>query len=471
MTGIALGALVCLTTAPLVADSGHQLAPAQASIVIPPAEEAMGREFIAAARQQLAFVEDPLLVRYVENLGHRLAAGLAGDTDRLRFFLIESKLVNAFAGPGGRLAVFTALVTTTRSEAELASVMAHEIAHVAQRHLPRMMERAARRKIPTTAGILAAILLGGQAGAAAMAATTGAAMSDQLRFSREFEREADALSLTILTDADYPADAMMDFLKRLDQESRLQSTEAPEYLRTHPLTQNRLGLVESRLRQYEDADNSPSLDYFHAHARVRALFESPQGGGSVASFLHGVESADALGARAARYGLVLALVRQGENARAVETAIALRADYPEYPLYGIVLAEALLADGKALEAVEVLESVQEQEGVAVIAAYYLADALMKSGQLKAARLSLRRALREAPENAALYKLLARIEGERNQWAQSFQALAEYHFLRDELEQALSHLRTAATHVGESAYLKASINARIKEIEKYTEGKG
>ncbi|MED5533745.1 MAG: M48 family metalloprotease, partial [Pseudomonadota bacterium] len=193
MTGIALGALVCLTTTPLPADSGHLLTPAQASIVIPPGEEAMGREFIAAARQQLAFVEDPLLVRYVENLGQRLAAGLGGDTDRLRFFLIESKLVNAFAGPGGRLAVFTGLVTTTRSEAELASVMAHEIAHVAQRHLPRMMERAARRKIPTTAGILAAILLGGQAGAAAMAATTGAAMSDQLRYSREFEREADVL--------------------------------------------------------------------------------------------------------------------------------------------------------------------------------------------------------------------------------------------------------------------------------------
>ena len=114
---------------------------------------------------------------------------------------------------------------------------------------------------------------------------------------------------------------------------------------------------------------------------------------------------------------------------------------------------------------------QEQEGFAVIAAYYLADALMKSGQLKAARLSLRRALREAPKNAALYKLLARIEGERNQWAQSFQALAEHHFLKDELEQALSHLRTAATHVGESAYLKASINARIKEIEKYIGGKG
>jgi len=464
--GTVLAALACFMTAPLPADSGHLLAPAQASIVIPSEEEAMGREFIAAARQQLAFIEDPLLVRYVENLGQRLAAGLGGDTDRLRFFLIESKLVNAFAGPGGRLAIFTGLVTMTRSEAELASVIAHEIAHVAQRHLPRMMERAGRRKIPTTAGILAAILLGGQAGAAAMAATTGAAMSDQLRYSREFEREADVLGLTILTDADYPADAMMDFLKRLDQESRLQSSEAPEYLRTHPLTQNRLGLVESRLRQYGEAANPPSLDYFHAHARVRALFENPQGGGSVAGFLHEVESADVPGARAARYGLVLALIRQGDNARAVETAMALRADYPEYPPYGIALAEALLAEGSALEAVDVLESLQDQDGFSVIAAYYLADALMKSGQLKAARLSLRRALREAPANAALYKLLSRIEGERNQWAQSFQALAEYHYLRDELDQALGHLRTAATHVGESAYLKASIDARIKEIEKY-----
>ena len=464
--GTVLTAIACFMTALLSADSGHLLAPTQASIVIPSEEEAMGREFIAAARQQLAFVEDPLLVRYVENLGQRLAAGLGGDTDRLRFFLIESKLVNAFAGPGGRLAVFTGLVTTTRSEAELASVMAHEIAHVAQRHLPRMMERAGRRKIPTTAGILAAILLGGQAGAAAMAATTGAAMSDQLRYSREFEREADVLGLSILTDADYPAGAMMDFLKRLDQESRLQSSGAPEYLRTHPLTQNRLGLVESRLRQYGETANPPSLDYFHAHARVRALFESPQRGGSVAGFLHEVESADVPGARAARYGLVLALIRQGDHARAVETAMVLHADYPGYPLYGIALSEALLAEGSALEAVDVLQSIQDQDGFSVIAAYYLADALMKSGQLRAARLSLRRALREAPENSAVYKLLARIEGERNQWAQSFQALAEYHYLRDELDQALVHLRTAATHVGESAYLKASIDARIKEIEKY-----
>ena len=450
---------------PAGAQSGESLGPLQAAIVIPPEEEAMGREFIAAARQQLAFIEDPLLVRYVETLGHRLAASLEGDTSRLRFFLIESRLVNAFAGPGGRLAIFTGLITTTRTEAELASVVAHELGHVAQRHLPRMMDRASRRQIPATAGILAAILLGGQAGAAAMAATSGAAVADQLRYNREFEREADVLGLTILTDGGYPAAAMIDFLKRLDQENRLQSTEVPEYLRTHPLTQNRLAMVESRLRQYGDVANSPSLDYHHAHARVRAMFDGPVGGGAITGFVHETESEDPLRARAARYGLVLALIKEGDHERAVENATALRVDYPDYLLYAIALAEALLADGKADEAVAVLESTEDKGEISVTVAYYLGDALMKSGQLEEARLRLRSALRRSPSEAALYKLLARVEGERDQWAQSFQALAEYHFLRDELDQALGHLQTAATHADDSAYLKASIDARIKEIER------
>ena len=461
----ALVAPLWLLAEPPVAHSGELLAPLQPAIVIPPEEEAMGREFIAAVRQQMTFIEDPLLVRYVETLGNRLAASLEGDTSRLRFFLIENRLINAFAGPGGRLAIFTGLITTTRTEAELASVIAHELGHVVQRHLPRMMERASRRQIPTTAGILAAILLGGQAGAAAMAATTGAAMADQLRYNREFEREADVLSLTILTDAGYPAGAMMDFLKRLDQENRLQSAEVPEYLRTHPLTQNRLALVESRLRNYGDIADNPSLDYHHAHARVRAMFEGPGGEGSIAGFLHDAESADALTARAARYGLVLALIQQGDHVGAVEAATGLCADYPEYRLYDIALAEALLADGEAGRAIEVLESTGDGGDVSAPVAYYLADALMKSGRLDDARRRLRSALRRSPSDAALYKLLARVEGERDQWAQSFQAMAEYAFLRDELDQALGHLQAAMTHSADSAYLKASIDARIKEIER------
>ena len=226
---------------------GSSLGDTRAGIVTTAEEQAMGRAFVAAARGQMRFIDDPLLVNYIETLGQRLAAGLNGDTDHLRFFLISNKLINAFAAPGGRLAVFTGLVLTTRTEAELASVMAHELAHVAQRHLPRMMERARQRQLPATAGVLAAILLGGQAGAAAMAATSGAALSDQLRYNREYEREADALGLMILTGAGYPASAMIDFLGRLDQENRLQAAGAPEYLRTHPLTQNRLALVEGRL--------------------------------------------------------------------------------------------------------------------------------------------------------------------------------------------------------------------------------
>ena len=432
-------------------------------IVTTPEEQSMGRQFIASARQQMRFIDDPLLLEYIQGLGQRLTTDLEGDADSLRFFLIDNKLINAFAGPGGRLAVFTGLVLATQNEAELASVMAHELAHVAQRHLPRMMDRARQRQLPTTAGIIAAILLGGQVGAAAMAATSGAALSDQLRYNREFEREADALGLMILTKAGYPAAAMMDFLGRLDQENRLQAVGAPEYLRTHPLTQNRLALVEGRLRQYPRFSVAPSLDYYHARTRIRAVF-AEEAEKSAAAFAHEVHSTDALVARAARYGLVLSQVRLGDHQSAIENARHLVADYSDYPPYQAALAQALLASGSADEAVSVLRLSAESDRRSPAMAYYLADTLMKAGKFVDAHSVLRGALREAPRQAELYRLLARVEGETGHPERSFQALAEYHYWRDEYDQALAQLETAASYGTGSAYLEASISARIKEIK-------
>ncbi|MBP81144.1 MAG: hypothetical protein CL395_04145 [Acidiferrobacteraceae bacterium] len=442
---------------------GSSLGDTRAGIVTTAEEQAMGRAFVAAARGQMRFIDDPLLVNYIETLGQRLAAGLNGDTDHLRFFLISNKLINAFAAPGGRLAVFTGLVLTTRTEAELASVMAHELAHVAQRHLPRMMERARQRQLPATAGVLAAILLGGQAGAAAMAATSGAALSDQLRYNREYEREADALGLMILTGAGYPASAMIDFLGRLDQENRLQAAGAPEYLRTHPLTQNRLALVEGRLRQYPEFLFEPSLDYHHARARMSAVF-GDDADKVAGAFTHDMRSDNPVVARAARYGQLLAQVQLGDHTTAAANAQELARDYPDYPPYVIALSQALLAGGLAEDAVSVFQGLPDHARTSPVVAYYLADALMKAGHLADARGQLRTALRGAPEMAELYRLLARVEGESGHLAQSFQALAEYHYWRDEVDQALLQLQTAAGHSGASAYLEASIGARIKEIE-------
>lgn len=446
------------------AQQTESLGDLRAGIVTTPEEQAMGREFIAAARQQLKFIEDPLLTEYLESLGRALATSLEGDTESLRFFLIDNPMINAFAGPGSRLAVFTGLIRATRSEAELASVIAHELGHVAQRHLPRMMERARQRKLPTTAGILAAILLGGQAGAAAIAATSGAAMADQLSYNREFEREADVLGLNILAAADYPTAAMIRFLKRLDQESRLQSAGAPEYLRTHPLTENRIALVEGRVRLYPDLEERSSLDFHHARSRIRALY-GEGGVDSISSdFFHEQKTDDEVVSRAARYGLILTLNRFGSYDEALKQSEALAEEFPDEFAYRLVIAETHLQSGRGADAVDVLRGLAEQRPDSTVVSYYLADALMKSRQLDEARKVVRTAIRSAPREAPLYRLLARVEGEKNNAAQSFQALAEYHYLNDEIAQALAQLNNALNASGGSAYLEASVNARIKELE-------
>ena len=177
---------------PVLGGSNLPLDDSMSEVSISVAEQATGREFIRSARSRFRFVDDPLVLDVLRQIGARLSSTLAGDTEILTFHLIENPQLNAFAGPGGHIGVFTGLITATESEAELASVIAHELAHVTQRHLPRMIERAQQRQIPATAGMIAAILLGGQAGAATMAVTNAAAISDQLSYTRAFEREADA---------------------------------------------------------------------------------------------------------------------------------------------------------------------------------------------------------------------------------------------------------------------------------------
>ena len=154
-------------------------------------------------------------------IGARLTQNLNVDPGIIGFHLVDNPAINGFAGPGGQIVLFTGLITTAETEAEFAAVVAHELAHVTQRHLPRMIERARKRQIPATAGLIAGILLGGQAGVATMAATNAAALSDQLSYTRAFEREADAVGLRILSTAGYDPKAMGRFIQRMVQDLSL----------------------------------------------------------------------------------------------------------------------------------------------------------------------------------------------------------------------------------------------------------
>ena len=244
----------------------------------------------------------------------------------------------------------------------------------------------------------------------------------------------------------------------------MQSSGAPEYLRTHPLTQNRIALVESRIRQYPDFAEPPSLDFYHARVRIQALYGAGGADSVLANFTHHLDSTVTIDARAARYGQVLTLIRFGNYDEAIKLASDLHRDFPEDVSYRLALAAALLQSGQVEDAVSHLETLALETPESTVVAYYFADALMKAGRFEVSRKVLRRAIRAAPSNAFLYRLMARVEGEAGNLPQSFQALAEYYFLQDEVSRAIGALQHASTLVSDNAYLEASITSKISELE-------
>lgn len=431
-------------------------------VVVTAEEQALGREFIRLARTSLRLIEDPLLVHGVARIGARLTQVLNVDPGIIGFHLVDNPAINGFAGPGGQIVLFTGLIATAETEAEFASVVAHELAHVTQRHLPRMIERARKRQIPATAGLIAGILLGGQAGAATMAATNAATLSDHLSYSRTFEREADAVGLRILSTAGYAPQAMARFLQRLVQDTRFQVNETPEYFRTHPLSLDRVAEIESRAVGHAQEATSQTQEYLLLRARALARY-GVDAEHLIATFQSQAAADIPEVASAGRYGLLLSGLRTGAYNQSVELALSLRAQSPNNIFYVVGLAESLQAAGDLNKALDLLaEAAATVPNAPVLASYY-ADMLIKAGKPDQAKPVIRAGLRALPHSMRLFKLLARAEGELGRTAESFQALAEYHYLSGDLQTALAKLTAALQHAQASAYLTASITARRAEI--------
>ena len=195
-------------------------------------------------------VNDPTLKEYLDNLGNRLIESLGLPKDSFTFFLINDNTVNAFAVPGGYIGVHTGLLLTAANEAEVASVLGHEIAHVTQQHIPRMVSAQKQNMLPNLATLLAGILLGGQATEAAIAITSARSIENQLTFTRSFEREADRIGITVLANSGYDTNSMADFFLRMQQANTLYETNAPQFLLTHPITTDRIAEAKARAANY-----------------------------------------------------------------------------------------------------------------------------------------------------------------------------------------------------------------------------
>lgn len=430
-------------------------------------EKRLGRQFIRQARQSMSFADDPELTQYISDLGARIASNSAEPGSEFSFYLIRDNTLNAFAVPGGHIAVNSGLIMATESEAELASVVAHEIAHITQHHLARMLEQSKGQGLKMLGALAAAILLGGQAGQAAVVAANASAIENRLEYSRGFEREADGIGLQILAQSGYDPRAMPAFFERLHEWSRVYDTGAPEFLRTHPLTTDRIADSKVRAENYQHTGNPDQSDFYHIRAKIRAMF-SDDANAAVAKFAANLESGELESEAAERYGYALALSRAGRHDQALQVVDGLIEKHPDSARHRTARANILMQAGRYEQALEQFKRLRETRPEDVAIGLYYAQALIQTRNFQDAKQVLKKLQLRYKEDPRIYSLLARAEGEMGNSLVSHQNLAEYYYHRHNLTEANRQLRLARKYAENNDYALKSIEARIQEIQRELE---
>ncbi len=433
-----------------------------AAVITPLQERKLGEDIMRQARRRLTFLDDAELNYYIQALGQRLVASSDSPQQDFRFYLVKDSSINAFAVPGGFISAHTGLLLATQSEAEFASVMAHEIAHITQRHIPRMIADAQRTTLPAMAALLAAVLLGAGGGDAAIALTTAVVAQRGLNFSRAFEEEADRLGMTTLARANFDPRAMPAFFEQLQNVNRHNESSLPEFLRTHPVTTNRIADSRNRAERFPYRQVPDSPEFHHARARIRALTtDDPVE--SVRTFRGNLAQGKYRDADAERYGYALALARtrQYDAARAeIQKLIERR---PDLPAYRLAEAEIETAAGRYDAALVLYAAARRKFPGHTPLLRTHAEVLLKAGRAREARDILRLALKRQPDDPALYRLLAQAAGESGARVEAHQAQAEAQYLSGNPDAAIEQLQIAVRLARDNFYLQSSIEARIGAI--------
>ena len=436
------------------------------SMFSPEQEYQLGRAWLRVFRSQAPTVDDPLLQDYLEDLIYRLVTHSELQDRRIEVVIVDNPVINAFAVPGGVIGIHTGLLLYAQSEDELATVLAHEIAHLSQRHFSRGIE-AQKKQVPITlAGMLAGAVLiattGGAAGLAALTATQAAALDSQLRHSRAHEQEADRIGMQTMVDAGMDPHAAPAMFERMLQGSRYSSgNRVPEFMRTHPLSESRIADTRNRARNYPLMDKDPSLPFHLMRARMQAHHaETPQR--AVEQFRDSLRG-EPLSEEADRYGLVLALIDSGQPGEATQQLDRLLQQRPDQIEYVIAQAELDMAISEAQSAVRTMQAeLRLYPGNHALTMAY-ARALLMNDQAHIAEEVLVEQSYIKPGDPGLWYLLAEVQGLSGNIIGLHLSRAEYFILNGILDEAERQLDYARKLAKNDYHTSAKISQRLQDI--------
>jgi len=433
---------------------------AGSTVLTPRQEKLLGDEFMRSVRQSLNLLNDPLSTAYLQNLADKLQDKSTDQYQDITVFIVDDPSINAFAGPGGYIGVHTGLILAARTEGELASVMAHEIAHVTQRHLVRSFKASSNMNLSTMGAIIAAIVLGGknpQMSEAVLASTVAGSAQQQLTFSRSHEQEADRVGLDLLASANIDPRKMVSFFEVLQQQQRTMSGASPEFLRTHPLTLARIADTRNRAQQYAKYALKDNTSFQLIQARSATLAKIT-GSNPFSNLSSGINK------KAKKYYQALAAAKMNNYPLARNHIKPLLKADTRRVLFHFTAAGIELADNQPEKAREIIEKALNLfPGNSPLTELY-AKTLMQLNQPQLAIDALKTAIRKHPENYSLYQSYAKAASELGKKAEAYRALAEYHAALGNLHQAVEHLTQALTAGTLDRYDQLSAEARQKELK-------
>ena len=451
-------------------DELPSLGDSSGQVISPQQDKALGAAFMRQVRQAGMVLGDTEATAYLSALGHKLALHSENPGYGFTFFLVNDPGINAFAGPGGYIGVNYGLLLTSESESELAGVMAHEIAHVTQRHLARAFEAQDRMSMPTMAAMLASILIGvtadGQAGAAALMATSAASMQYRINFTRANEKEADSVGIQTLADAGLDPYGMPQFFERLQKNSKLYGTRPPEFLSTHPVTTNRIAEATSRAESFPRPARYDDLDFLLIRAKLRVnSYKDPKQVLADHQRYQGKSGSDSAAGKY-EYALLLAANDRHDEARKVMQQ--LHDSDPDRITYRLALARILRTEKQFSKAQDVYRSTLDLYPGNLVVILPYASTLMAADQAGKAYQLLVEASSKKPDSPQIFKLMAQAAGTSGHPIQTHAAMSQYYFLNGFTNQAIEQLKLAAKTSGVTDYQAARIQARITALEELLE---
>lgn len=426
-------------------------------------EQTLGRTIMRDVYADPRYLDDPEIENYLNQLGYKLVSVSARNQRIFNFFVVDDPTINAFAMPGGNVGVHTGLLLAAQSESELASVIAHEIAHVTQDHLARMVAAQSQSYWPTMAALALALLASRSnpnVASAAIASTQAYSIQNQLNYSRDYEREADRLGYDMLTKAGFDPRAMSEFFERLQRANRFYDTSAPAYLRTHPLTSDRIADMEARsesapYRQVED-----SLDFQLVRARLRAQEGTP--GDAVLAARSTLKDKRYSNETAARYALITALLRVRQFKEAEAEVQKLPSGKNTDPMILQLAAYSAFTSGNPKLAIQRYRAASEAYPGYRPLQYGYINALLTAGQNHDALTRVNGQLALYPLDRRLWRLAAQAHAQLGQRLLSHSAQAEADALSGNLVAAIEQINLGLKAGDGSFHEMSAAEARRRE---------